>query len=170
MQPARPDQYPDFHFLLIASNLGSEWLFDAARTYWDRFRPTVISDFNFIPVIPTDESLIVTVIARRDTAARLGVELAQINANAYFDPVVFDLFEDTKAALNARANVSQPFGVPLIMPTATLDPNAPRIPTPRLQATRPPAGFVTQAPPTLEPPSGTEPSPVSPTPGAVTGG
>jgi hypothetical protein len=169
-EQARPDSYPDFHFLLIASNLGAEWLFDAARVYWDRYRPTIISDTGFLPLIPLDRTLIVTVIARRDTAARFGVELAQINPNAYFDGVIYDLFDDAKDALNERARLGEPFGVPLVLPTATRDPNAPFIPTPRLQATRPPAGFVTQVPPTPLPTSENEPTPITPTPGSVVGG
>ncbi len=106
---AKPDQYPDFHFLLISPNLGAEWLFDAARVYWDRYRPTIVSDFNFVLLIPHEHTVAVTLIARRDTAAQFGVELAQINPDAYFDPVVNDLFDDTKQ-LTRRA---RPLGAAL---------------------------------------------------------
>lgn len=166
---SKPDQYPDYHFLLISPNLGAEWLFDAARTYWDRYRPTIINNFDFVRLIPTDVTISVTVIARRDTAAQFGVELAQINPDIYFDAVVHDLFDDTKQDLDERARVGQPFGVPLSQPTPTLNPNPVFIPTPRLQPTNPPAGFVTVAPPTAEP-SDEEPTQVHPTPGSVVGG
>lgn len=146
------DVRPDHHFLLLAPNLGAEWLFDAARNYWDAFRPTVIPNFNFVIFVPTERTINVTVIARRDTAPNLGVELSQIRPNAYFDAVVFDDFEDARVELNRRAEQQQPFGVPLTSPTSTPDPNAPSIPTPRLPATRAPAGFVTATPsPTLTP-------------------
>jgi hypothetical protein len=171
----RPDSYPEFHFLLVAPNLGAEWLFDAAREYWDRYRPTIITDLEFVQLIPPDRTITVTVIALRDMAAQLGVRLAQINGNAYFDPVVYELFEQTKMALGERVRLGQPFGVPLNLPTATVNPNAPVIPTPRLAPTRPPAGFVTQPPTTPAPlptrdPDATEPVPSSPTPGSVLGG
>lgn len=174
MQQTQPTQYPDFHFLLISPNLGAEWLFDAARAYWDRYRPTILTNLTFIQLLPSETRIIVTVIALRDTAAQIGVELARTNPNAYYDPVVYELFEETKAALNQRVESGQPFGVPLVMPTATRDPNAPIIPTPRLQPTRPPAGFITQepspspAPPTAAPDS-QEPVPLSPTPGSIVG-
>ncbi len=168
MQQTRPDQYPDFHFLLVSPNLGAEWLFDAARLYWDRYRPTILTDLSFVQLIPPDRRIVVTVIALRDTAARIGVELARINGTAYYDPVVYELFEQTKAALNERVQLGQPFGVVLQVPTATIDPNAPVIPTPRLAPTHPPAGFVTQAPPTPVP-DAQEPIPLSPTPGSVIG-
>jgi hypothetical protein len=171
VEQARPDQYPDFHFLLIAPNLGGEWLFDAARAYWDRYRPTIIDDFDFVLLIPTDKTIIVTVVARRDTASQLGVQLAQALPNAFFDPVVFDQFEDTRKALNDRAILNTPFGVAISQPTPTLDPNAPIIPTPRLFPTNPPAGFITETPPTLTPvPSQDQPQPIEPTPGSVVGG
>lgn len=174
MQQTQPTQYPDFHFLLISPNLGAEWLFDAARAYWNRYRPTILTDLTFIQLLPAETRIIVTVIALRDTAAQIGVELARTNPTAYYDPVVYDLFEETKAALNARVETGEPFGVALVMPTPTHDPNAPIIPTPRLQPTRPPAGFVTEvppatpAPPTTDP-NASEPAPLSPTPGSVIG-
>jgi hypothetical protein len=140
------DVRPDHHFLLLASNLGAEWLFDAARNYWDAFRPTVIPNFNFLIFIPTERTISVTVIARRDTAAQLGVELSQIRPNAYFDAVVFDSFEDARVELDRRAEQQQPFGVPITALPSTPDPNAPSIPTPRLPPTRAPAGFVTSTP------------------------
>ncbi len=167
---AKPDQYPDYHFLLISPNLGAEWLFDAARIYWDRFRPTIINDLTFIQLIPPDHTIVVTVVARRDTAAQFGVQLAQINADAYYDPVVHDLFDEAKADLDERARLGQPFGVPLAQPTATINPNPVFIPTPRLQPTHPPAGFVTAAPPTSAPDDDGEPAPIRPTPGSVVGG
>ena len=110
-------------------------------------------------------------IARRDTASQIGVQLAQSLPNAYYDPVIFDQFDDTKKALNDRAVLNTPFGVAISQPTPTLDPNAPLIPTPRLFPTNPPAGFITQVPPTLTPvPSEDQPQPINPTPGSVVGG
>ncbi len=169
MQPTQPDAYPDYDFLLVAPNLGAEWLFDAARAYWDRYRPTIITDLSFVQLIPADKRIVVTVIALRDMASQLGVQLAQINPNAYYDPVVYDLFEQTKAALDERVRLSQPFGVPINAPTPTLDPNMTPSATPRLIPTNPPAGFVTQAPPTAQP-GDQEPTPLVPTPGSILGG
>lgn len=171
LQPASPDQYPDYHFLMVASNLGAEWLFDAARAYWERFRPTVISDFAFLPLIPADRSVIVTVIARRDTIAQLGVDLAQSRPDAYLDSAVNDGFDDAKAVLNDRAQKGEPFGVPLSVPSPTEAGPMPAIPTPRLFPTNPPAGFITETPPSLTPvPPEDQPQPLSPTPGSVLSG
>jgi hypothetical protein len=163
------DQIPDYHFLLITSNLGAEWLFDAARAYWERFQPTVISDFTLLRIIPAERTISVTAITRRDRVAQLGVELAQTAPAALFDPVVFDFFEDTKLELDRRAQNNQPFGVPLA--TATPGPSAPPVyPTAGAVVTEVP-GFVTQTPTPNPPPAETPTpqTPLYPTPGAVTG-
>jgi hypothetical protein len=165
---------PDYHFLLIAPNLGAEWYFEAARVYWERFRPIVISNLSLISIVPDNRSVSVTIVARRDLVAQLGVELSQLNPDALFDPVVYDFIEDAQAALEQRAQTNQPFGVPLI-PTETPTPgptSPPVYPTPG------PLGpdFVTQAP-TSDLPEQSEidvtnppQTPIFPTPGPITGG
>jgi hypothetical protein len=168
--PPSPDTLPDYHFLLIAPNLGAEWLFDAARAYWERFRPIVASDLELARLLAPMFRVIVTVVARRDTAAAWGQTLADVAPNALFDAVIFDSFDDAKAYLNNRAAQTQPFGIPL-RPTDT--PPPPITPTPGSiiaepagPPTRAPAGFITLTPT----PGAPENAPITPTPGAVTGG
>lgn len=165
---------PDFHFLLVAPELGAEWLFDAARLYWDRFRPIVVSDTRLIVLIPVTRPVGVTVLARRDTISTIGVELAQRAPSAYFDPLRVETIEEARAILNARAESNQPFGVAMATPFPTFDPNAtesPLIPTPFLPPTRGPAGFVTATPQPPPPGEGTPAqTPIQPTPGSIIGG
>jgi hypothetical protein len=166
---------PDYHFLLIASNLGSEWFFEGARAYWEQFRPTVITDLSLVSIVPEDFTIAVTAVVRRDRVAQIGVELAKIAPEALYDPVVFDFFEDTKQTLDDRARLFQPFGVALI-PTETPTPgptSQPLYPTPGPVM---PSGFITQTPTPnmpdqIEPDSSITPQePIFPTPGPVTGG
>jgi hypothetical protein len=186
--PPSPNRLPDYHFLVISPNLGSEWFFDAARAYWEKFRPIVVSDLELPRLMPGDKSVILTVVARKDTASRWGVSIAQVMPNALFDPIIQDFFEDMKRVLNERAATNQPFGVPLA-PTA--GPPTPISPTPGaviggpvVAPTRPAGGFITATPTqggpaptegaTAEPttPAPTEPpaGPIYPTPGPITGG
>jgi hypothetical protein len=167
---------PNYHFLLIASNLGAEWFFKAARFYWETFRPTVISDLALVSLIPDEAySIAVTVVARRDRIAQLGVDLAQIAPSALFDPIVYDFMEDAQQALDERARLFQPFGVPLL-PTATptLAPTSPPLyPTPGPLSM---PGFITQTPTPGLPDqadigtTGSPQTPIFPTPGPITGG
>jgi hypothetical protein len=166
--------------MYIAPELGAEWLFDAARAYWDVFRPTIITDFELVTYVPSTAAVIVTVIARRDTVETLGVELSQMAARAFFDPVAFDLFDEMKLALNNRTQLYQPFGVPL-EPTTLPGDRVERTPGSVFQAppTRAPGGFITMTPtpnapaavPTQPPQNADTPPPaVEPTPGSLIGG
>lgn len=179
MQQQTADRWPEYHFLLIAPNLGTEWLFDAARLYWQAFRPTIINDLTLIQLLPDSLRITVTLVSRRDRLAQTGVELAQAHPTAYFDPVVYDFFEDTKAELNRRAADNQPFGVPMATPEAGPT-AAPVYPTPGPIVTRDPnaLGFITQTPePTraappdsILPDEVTSQGPIYPTPGPIVGG
>lgn len=161
-----PDLYPDHHFLLIAPNLGVEWLFDAARAYWERYRPTVVSNLRFVALVPPGRSVTVTVVARRDIAPDIERQLIVSAPNAYYDPLIFDTLDEMRAELTRRAEQSQPFGMPMSQPTPTYDPNMPIvIPT----ATHPP-GYITQTPdPALLTPDAPREA-LNPTPGPITGG
>lgn len=185
MKPV-PNVTPNYHFLIFSPSLGAEWFFDAARAYFERFRPIVATDLELARLIPPELTMIVTVVTRRDMASQWGVWTAQTVPEALFDPLVFDSFDEMKAALNQRAQSNQPFGVPLL-PTAT-----PAIlvnPTPGAliggpPPSRTPGGFITQTPtPTTEgaqgavstpPPATTTPAgpdqPIYPTPGPIIGG
>lgn len=177
IMPPSPDTIPNYHFLLISPNLGAEWFFDAARPYWERFRPTVVNDVELVRLIPTQYTIAITLLARRDTARQWGVWIAQAVPQALFDPMVFDEFNDAKAALTQRAQLDQPFGVALA-PTPT--PAFLISPTPGAliggpAPTRPAGGFVTQTPtsPAVQatpPPDQGGQQPIQPTPGAITGG
>jgi hypothetical protein len=143
--------YPRYHFLLIAPNLGGEWLFDAARQYWDRFRPTVVSDARFLQFIPLSESMALTALAYRDFMPTLGVDMARLLPHVYFDPVPADDFVAIRVELNRRAELNYPFGTDVLAPGQTIPTLLPTaaIPTPRVPGgvpTRAPAGFITQTP------------------------
>lgn len=161
---------PDHHYLLVAPGLGAEWLFDAARSYVIAFSPTVLTDFEFLTLTPPNQSVTVTVIARRDTVAQLGVELAQAAPYAFFDPIVRDTFEATKAELDRRASENHPFGEAIGPPPAPTLAGQPAIPTPWPTAGGPTATPSPAAPVTPLPPSDHPPAPIQPTSGPLIGG
>src|SRR5947207_2520590 len=43
---------PNYHFLYIDQTLDADWLFVAARRYWEHFRPMVIADLDLISYVP----------------------------------------------------------------------------------------------------------------------
>jgi hypothetical protein len=118
--------------------------------------------------VPPDFTIAVTAIVRRDLAAQLRAELAEFRPDARFDPVVHDFFEDARLTLNGRADLNQPFGVPLAVTVVPAD-TTPVVPTPGPLPTGGPSptptapGFITQTP------TSGPPGPVYPTPGPITG-
>jgi hypothetical protein len=186
MQTQTPTTLPNYHFLFISPELGVEWLFHAARSYFNRFRPTVITDFGFIRIIPQQYSFALTAVVRRDSAADWGVQLAQLRPFALFDPVVFETAEEARAALDRRAELSQPFGVPLAneTPAAQEGDFLPQdlletIPTPMVPIQGAEGWVTVTPPPTIPPTPTTAPTPlpqgdpippVEPTPGSLIDG
>ncbi|MCL4246735.1 MAG: hypothetical protein KJ065_01145 [Anaerolineae bacterium] len=178
MQTQTPDILPEYHFLMIAPGLGAEWLFDTARAYFDRFRPTIIPDLAFVQLAPPDRRIAITTIARRDVAPTLGVQLGLLRPNALYDPIVRDTAAEVREMLDQRAATNQPFGVPLALPTPDTSSLLPSIPTPMVPTqsgegwvTVTPTPSPTQTQPASEPtqPGATIPS-VQPTPGSLIGG
>ena len=161
---------PDYHFLLVAPNLGAEWLFDAARQYVLAFAPIILGELDFAGLTPPNKTLTVTVIARRDTAAQIGVELAQVSPYAFYDPVVRDTFEETRAELDRRAAENQPFGVAIGLPPPATQASQPFIPTPIPTSSGPTPTPSPTVPVTPLPTSGDAPAPIQPTPGPLLGG
>jgi len=175
VRQASPDTYPDLHFLYIARNIPADWFFDAARAYWDRFRPTVISNFDLLSILPSDRTIIVTALVMRDSAAVAGVDLARSRPDVYFDAIVRDSFEEASITFAQRVGLNQPFGVPLL--DSTPPPTDAAIPTPMLPIQ--PRNYVTVTPPAAAPAAPVTPeaptvvptpAPIQPTPGSIIGG
>jgi|SRR5579859_2845739 len=108
--------------MYIDASLGPDWLFQAARRYWERFRPIVASDLNVIAYAPGGRAVAITTLARRDMAANVAKMVKQRFPAAYHDPLVYDYVEEMQLTLDARADLNQRFGVP-DAPTATPEKN-----------------------------------------------
>jgi hypothetical protein len=103
---------PDYHFLYIDPSLGPDWFFVAARRYWERFRPTVVTSLDLIGYIPERRSIAITTLARRDMAKMIADNVKKTFPRAQHDPLVYDFVEEMKLTLDGRADLQQPFGVP----------------------------------------------------------
>lgn len=105
-----PDQEPDFHFMVLAPGLQSNWFFVAARRYWQRFRPTVLDDMSLIGIIPPDKTVAITTLARSDTASFLREQIQQNFPNARHDELVHDTLEEMQTILDLRVESGRRFG------------------------------------------------------------
>jgi hypothetical protein len=101
---------PDHHWLLLAPGLQADWFFQAARKYWQVFRPTVITEWGWIDRIPNSNSLAITVLARTDTITYMNSQLRDQWPTVLWDPIVFNTLEQMAAELNRRATTLERFG------------------------------------------------------------
>jgi len=68
---------PDYHIVILAPGLSPEWFFGAAQPYWNTFRPSVTTRWDFIDFVPNDRSLAATIIAPPDVAESIQKALKQ---------------------------------------------------------------------------------------------
>jgi hypothetical protein len=54
---------PDMHWLILYPEFNTETFLNAARDYWEKYRPTVLFSMDMITQIPNSKSLAVTLIA-----------------------------------------------------------------------------------------------------------
>lgn len=103
---------PDYHFLYIDQTLGADWLFLAARRYWDRFRPVVITNLELVGYVPDKRTIAITTLARRDMAKKIADDVKRNFPRAQHDPLVYDFVDEMRLTLDGRAELQQRFGVP----------------------------------------------------------
>jgi hypothetical protein len=102
---------PDYHFLYIDKTLDADWLFKAARRYWDRFRPMVISDLDLVAHVPQGSTIAITTLARRDMALMIAELIRSRYPRVRHDPLVYDYVEEMQLTLDGRAEFQQRFGL-----------------------------------------------------------
>ncbi|MCL4877631.1 MAG: hypothetical protein KJ064_13300 [Anaerolineae bacterium] len=109
-----PTQKADFHFLYLAPGVSVDYLFVAARKYWETFRTIVVHDLSLIQHVPRRYSVAITSLSRTDTASLVNDQITSLfGQRVYHDPLVYDFPEDLQLTLDARAERNEPFGVPL---------------------------------------------------------
>jgi hypothetical protein len=101
---------PDYHFLVIAPGFNTNWFFQEARDYWDRFRPTLITATDYIAYLPFAKSLAVTVLATPDLAEYMKKQIQQRWPNVWFDLIIGEKAEEIAAVLRQRITVGRRFG------------------------------------------------------------
>jgi hypothetical protein len=100
----------DFHMLLLGPGLDSSWFFDTSRAYWNTFRPMVTTSVDLIDLIPSTQSLAVTVIATPDLVETLRQAITGRYPNVWFDVIEADNLEEVATTLNNRVQVNRRFG------------------------------------------------------------
>jgi hypothetical protein len=100
----------DFHMILLAPGVDSSWFFDTARAYWNTFRPMVTNNVELIDLIPSTQSLAVTVISPTDLVDTLRQAISARYPNIWFDVIETNSLEEVATTLNNRVQVNRRFG------------------------------------------------------------
>ena len=100
----------DFHMILLAPGLDSSWLFETARAYWNTFRPMITTAAELIDLIPSTQSLAVTVISPPELAETLRAAISDRYPNIWFDLIETTNVEEVANTLNMRVRVNRRFG------------------------------------------------------------
>jgi hypothetical protein len=100
----------DLHWLILAPGLQADWFFQAARRFWQTFRPTVLTNWALITRLPKEKSLAVTVLARPDTIGYMDEKVRDVWSQIYYDPVVYNSLSEMQAELDRRATAQRRFG------------------------------------------------------------
>ena len=100
----------DFHMILLAPGIDTSWFFDTARAYWNTFRPMVTNNVELIDLLPSTQSLAVTVISPPDLVETLRQAISGRYPNVWFDLIETDSIETVATTLNNRVQVNRRFG------------------------------------------------------------
>ncbi|MFP4322022.1 MAG: hypothetical protein ACLFTK_06175 [Anaerolineales bacterium] len=101
---------PEHHFIILAPGFDEDMFFNVCRVYCDRFRPTVMTIYEFINLMPTQTSLAVTVITNPDLVDFMNAQVARRWTNVYMDMVVVNGNRELEEMLNSRVAVGRRFG------------------------------------------------------------
>ena len=99
----------DFHMVILAPGLNSDWFFETARPYWQLFRPIVTSDLSLLDHIGSENSLATTVIAPPQSIQFMTERIKDRFPNVWFDLIVAESRRDVGDILNERVQRNQRF-------------------------------------------------------------
>ncbi len=115
MTPTAPGPGPirgeaEFHMVLLAQGIDSNWFFDTARAYWNRFRPIFTTRFDLIDLVPTNSSLAVTIIAPTEMVPTMRAAVEGRYPNVWFDLIVADDLARVRQVFDDRVTANLRFG------------------------------------------------------------
>jgi hypothetical protein len=78
--------------------------------YWDRFKPSLMTVYDFINFLPKSSSLAVTIITTPDMVDLMNKQIGVRWPNVYMDLIVANTPREVEELLNSRVAVGRRFG------------------------------------------------------------
>jgi hypothetical protein len=101
---------PDYHFVMLAQGFNADWFFNGGSAYYEKFRPTVITNMEYIGNLPYQRSLGLTILATEDIAEYTKNQIAQRWGNVQIDLITVRTEERLAAILRQRVQQDKRFG------------------------------------------------------------
>lgn len=103
---------PDFHAVILASQQETNWFYEieAARRYWEAFRPSVLLDYEIIHFLPHDVSLMITLITTPEMRYTVHDSILQRWPYVGIDVVEVTSAMQLAEILGSRAAANRRFG------------------------------------------------------------
>jgi len=101
---------PDFHFLLMAPGFNADWFFGVGQSYWERFRPTLLTSVDYIGNLNYKKSLVVTILTTPDSADVISQDIKGRWPRVWIDMIATDKIDALAKVLNERAVSGRRFG------------------------------------------------------------
>ena len=101
---------PDYHFVMLATGFNADWFFNAGQSYYDKFRPTVITNANYIGKLPYQRSLALTILATPDMGDYTQNQITQSWGNVQIDLITVTTEARLATILNQRVKTDKRFG------------------------------------------------------------
>lgn len=101
---------PDHHFVFLAPNFDTAWFFQQAETYWDTFKPSLLSDLEFLDNIPPERSVAVTAITTADMVDWLNENIGARWPTVALDVVIVNQAQELGQQLDQRVLIGRRLG------------------------------------------------------------
>lgn len=109
--PSPPTAEPDMHWLLMVTpGFEPRWFFLAGGRYWETFRPTIVTEWSQVELVPPDKRLAVTILVSTDMAGLIENQVKDAPPNVQVDLIPVASLDELRAELNWRAIAGKRLG------------------------------------------------------------
>jgi len=101
---------PDLHWIMLDPALDMKQFFDAAKSYWDRFRPVIVPGPELLGEVPNSKSLAITLLAQAANIETLTAMIKARGQNIYVDVIPVESTLQLQGVLSQRVADGTRFG------------------------------------------------------------
>ncbi len=106
-----PTAEPDHHWLLMAiPGFEPRWFFLAGRRYWEIFRPTIVTEWSQVHIVPPDRRVAVTILVAAEMVGLIEAQVRDRPPNVQVDLVPVASLDELRAELDWRAVTGRRLG------------------------------------------------------------